>query len=120
MKNPTVGGLTETKKFCLKGGKMEAVSNQRGLQRETLGNPVSFDLKRMASGRWENIQGQGQGIDVSSKGLGFVTPIPLNKGEILCLNFPVISPNTTLPVFSEVRWSRQEGEHYRVGVAFLG
>jgi len=100
---------------------MEAFSNQRGLLRETLGNPVTvrFDLKRMASGRWENIQGQGQGIDVSSQGLGFVTPIPLNRGEILCLNFPVIPPNTTLPVFSEVRWSRQEDEHYRVGVAFL-
>jgi hypothetical protein len=98
---------------------MSEKSEMRAVTRKTYDYWVDFELKRLETGTWKNIQGKGRGVDVNSNGLGFTTEIPLEAGEVLRLNLPLIPPETSIPVFSEVRWTLPEGVKYRVGLQFL-
>lgn len=62
---------------------------------------------------------QGVGCDISTQGAGFLTDCALRQGEILRLLFPSEASHTRVPVVSEVRWSREEPEGFRVGLQFL-
>ena len=42
-------------------------------------------------------------MDISEYGLGLISEVTLEKGDILQILLPAIS-DTTLPVFAEVRW----------------
>lgn len=65
------------------------------------------------------IQGNGRGLDISFRGLGLISDIPLAAGEILKLNLSSHPNGISIPVFSEVRWAKSEENQYRVGVQFL-
>ena len=44
---------------------------------------------------------------------------PLHAGDVLKLFFPVGEGDASLPVFSEVMWSRPADGEYRAGLRFL-
>ena len=73
----------------------------------------------MGSGLPENILKNGMGVDLSPGGIGLTTDYPLHAGDVLKLFFPVGVGDASLPVFSEVMWSRPADGEYRAGLRFL-
>lgn len=61
----------------------------------------------------------GVGYDISEQGLSLLTDCSLGQGEILKLHIPLAEDRASVPVFSDVRWIRQESEGFRVGLQFL-
>lgn len=100
-------------------GKKENPIEKRALARRTYAHPIGIELKRVESGRWENVQGRSQGVDLSAGGFCFLTEIPMKDGDVLKATLPVLPPDTAVPVFSRVQWTRREDDQYRVGVQFL-
>ena len=92
---------------------------KRAENRKPFSKSVEFELNRIGSDKGGFIQVKGTGVDLSSKGLGFLTGISLRPGEILKLRLPSYPNGFTLPVLSEVRWANSEEERYRVGVQFI-
>jgi hypothetical protein len=92
-------------------------------ERSSVRQPIHFDLmftKRfLADSQGTLLQWPGEALDISHNGLGFLATIPLEKGEILRVHLPTQGTGILIPVLSEVRWARPEGEHYRVGLQFL-
>jgi len=98
---------------------MSKESEMRAAPRKAYSRTIGFELRREEKDSWKHIQGEGQGLDITSSGLGFVTDFQCQAGEVLRLNLPVEPPDIAIPVFSEVRWSIPEGVRYRVGLQFL-
>ncbi len=92
---------------------------ERSCARRSIRKPVSFELSLMGSGLPENIVRSGVGVDLSSGGMGLATDYPLHEGEVLKLFFPIGVGNTSLPVYSEVVWSRSKEGEFRAGLRFL-
>jgi hypothetical protein len=100
------------------GDIMAKYSENRSGSRESIHQPVSFDLSGIESGRLRNIQKSGLGVDISSGGMGLTTDFQLHAGDVLKLYFPVAG-HASLPVFTEVIWSRPADGEFRVGLRFL-
>jgi PilZ domain len=66
-----------------------------------------------------SMQSDGLGINISDTGLGMYVRQPLFKGEILKLRFPSDVSITSVPLYAEVVWVRQEKDRYRTGLKFL-
>ena len=94
-------------------------SEMRSLPRRPFNKRVDFELKRVRPGFWESIDGRGGTVDISSRGLGLSTDIPLAAGEILKINLPGNLKGISIPVLSEVRWVHSEENRYRAGLQFL-
>jgi hypothetical protein len=59
---------------------------------------------------------EGVIIDISKKGLGMITDIPLEKGSILFFD-PEIDLNDSIAIVSTVKWASEiEKDLYRVGL----
>lgn len=59
---------------------------------------------------------EGVIVDISKKGLGMITDVPLEKGNILFFE-PEIQINDSIAIVSTVKWtSKVEKDIYRVGL----
>lgn len=80
---------------------------------------VMFERTASAAGPDQSSMRQGVGCDISARGAGFLTDCHLRQGEILRFLLPFEASHTPIPVVSEVRWSREEREGFRIGLQFL-
>ncbi len=87
--------------------------------RRPFSQTADFELTRIQSKTGGIMQGKGWALDISHKGLGFISDIPLAAGEIIRLNFPSHPDGFSIPVFSEVRWVKSEDNGYRVGIQYI-
>ncbi len=62
---------------------------------------------------------QGVARDISEGGLSLRTPAPLRRGEILRLHVPLPGGSTSVPVASEVLWTKEEEGGFASGLQFL-
>jgi hypothetical protein len=98
---------------------MENKTELRMVPRRPFSQTVDFELRRIQPGTWESIQGKGGILDISSKGLGLISEIPVKAGEILKFNLPGNLKGISIPVLSEVRWAKSEGNRCRAGLRFI-
>ena len=77
---------------------------------------IDFVRLALANSISEN---NGQGIDISSQGIGIVTPMKLGKGDVLKALIPAKTKGILLPVISQVVWVKKRNKEYRVGLQFL-
>lgn len=94
-------------------------SNNRKIPRNEFFEPVQLSLLKEKSGILKLIEKNSQGIDISSQGLGILTPLALKAGEVLKVSLPARTQETFLPVFSQVVWVRKQEKEYRAGLQFL-
>ena len=92
---------------------------RRTITRHAYAESLEFQLTRVQSNTGNFIRGEGGGMNISPKGLGLITDIPLSAGEILKLNLPSHPDRIPVPVFCEVRWVKLEGGKYKAGVEFI-
>lgn len=98
---------------------MGAIEEKRSSTRKSFKRDVTFEMSSMEEGCLKHIREIGQGVDISSGGLGLSTKQALTKGSILRLYLPVVTGGPELPVFSEVVWVKQAGSHVKSGLRFL-
>ena len=92
---------------------------KRTLERNIFPYPVDFEMAKLGPERTKPIRLTGDGVDISSNGIGMWTTAPLNRGDVVKLYIPIPSQNTFLPSLSEVRWVEPGNIHNRVGLQFL-
>jgi hypothetical protein len=99
----------------------DLVSKQekRILERNVFPYPVDFEMANLGPEQTKPITLTGDAVDISSKGIGMWTTAPLMRGDVVKLYIPILSQNTILPSFSEVRWVEPGNSHNRVGLQFL-
>jgi len=93
-------------------------TTKRDGERKPFNSQVHFRLSAVNSKQKTHVQYVGRGVDISEYGLGLISEVHLEKGDILQVLLPAIS-DTTLPVFAEVRWLVPFNS-FRVGLQFLG
>ena len=98
---------------------MDAMVEKRTSTRKNLHRVVTFEMSSKEKGCLKNIRESGQGMDISSGGLGLITKQALTTGSILRLFLPVVPGGPELPVFSEVVWVKRAGSHMETGLRFL-
>ena len=98
---------------------MAKYSENRSGSRESIQQPVSLELSGIESGRLSTVKRSGLGVDISAGGMGLTTDWQLHAGDVLKLYFPVAAGHTSLPVFTEVVWSRPADGKFRAGLRFL-
>ena len=91
---------------------------ERDGERKPFNSQVRFRLSAANSKQKTHVQYVGRGVDISECGLGLISEVHLEKGDILQVLLLAIS-GTTLPVFAEVKWSVPFNS-FRVGLQFLG
>jgi hypothetical protein len=94
-------------------------NEKRSVTRYPYGEPLEFQLRRIQTDTGKLIQGEGGGLDISTKGMGLITDTPLTTGEIIKLSLPAHPNRIPVPVLCEVRWVKLEGGKYRAGVLFI-
>jgi c-di-GMP-binding flagellar brake protein YcgR len=92
----------------------EKRQSQRSVFRQSLEYELSTTHPAAAS-----LVGRGQGLDISSGGVGMETEDALQKGEVVKLLIPLGREGTNIPVLAAVRWVAPLGEKYRMGLQFL-
>ena len=90
---------------------------KRDSERKPFNSQVYFRLSAVNSKQKTHVQYVGRGVDISEYGLGLISEVHLEKGDILQVLLPAIG-DITLPVFAEVRWSVPFNS-FRVGLQFL-
>ena len=99
----------------------DLVSKQekRILERNVFPYPVDFEMGNLGPEQTKPITLTGDAVDISSNGIGMWTTAPLMRGDVVKLYIPILSQNTILPSFSEVRWIESGKSHHRVGLQSL-
>ncbi len=62
---------------------------------------------------------QGVARNISEGGLSLRTTTPLRRGEVLRLHVPLPGGPTSVPVSSEVLWTKEEEGGFSSGLQFL-
>ena len=91
---------------------------KRDGERKPFNSQVHFHLSAVNMKHKTDVPYVGRGVNISKYGLGLITEVHLERGDILQVLLPAIS-DTTLPVFAEVRWLVPFNS-FRVGLQFLG
>ena len=91
---------------------------KRDSERKSFNSQVHFRLTAANSKQKTDVKYVGRGADISKYGLGLISEVHLEKGDILQVLLPAIG-DITLPVFAEVRWLVPFNS-FRVGLQFLG
>jgi hypothetical protein len=92
---------------------------KRKIPRCDFPQPIHFNLTREISGNLKLLEGISRGIDISSHGLGILTDLSLQRGDVLKVLIPARAENAIMPVFSRVAWAKKENNEFRVGLEFL-
>jgi hypothetical protein len=98
---------------------MVSKQEKRTLERDVFPYRVDFEMANLGPEQNKPIRLTGDGVDISSNGIGMWTTAPLIRGDVVKLNIPIPSQNTFLPSLSEVRWVEPGNIHNRVGLQFL-
>ena len=93
-------------------------TTKRDGERKPFNSQVHFRLSAANSKQKADVKYVGRGADISKYGLGLITEVHLERGDILQVLLPAIG-DITLPVFAEVRWLVPFNS-FRVGLQFLG
>jgi hypothetical protein len=94
-------------------------SEKRKLARSDFPQTIHLQLTAEQSGKLELLESISRGLDINSHGLGLVTDLSLQKGDVVKIRLPAQAEGTFLPVFSQVVWALKENSEYRVGLQFL-
>ncbi len=81
--------------------------------------PVDFEMAVLGAGQTQANTLTGDGVDISTNGIGMWTTASLNRGDVVKLYIPIPSQDTLIPSLSEVRWVEPGSSHNRVGLQFL-
>ena len=98
---------------------MNDIGNKRHHKRQELGQALTLEKwvpERMSV---PNLHFDAHGIDISSGGLGITTSQLLKTGEVVKVEYPLSDSGLTVPVYSEVVWTRMSEGVGRVGLRFL-
>jgi hypothetical protein len=98
---------------------MEQRPENRQMERKTFPYPVLIELINQEQGTFEHLQNQGQGIDISSQGIGITSESPIDPGQVVKMYIPLGNLETLVPSFSEVRWIKKSNSNYRLGFKFI-
>ena len=91
---------------------------KRDGERKPFNSQINFRLSAVNLKQKTAVPYVGRGVDISKYGLGLITEVHLERGDILQVLLPAIG-DITLPVFAEVRWLVPFNS-FRVGLQFLG
>jgi hypothetical protein len=69
-------------------------------------------------GEWKKIHNTGISVDISEGGLSILTDYPLKVGDMMTFDEEIEIDGITVKT-AIVKWSKQEGEQYRVGLGFI-
>jgi hypothetical protein len=94
-------------------------SNKRKIPRQEFFETIPLSILQKTSGILKIDEKNGQGIDISSQGLGILTRSAFKKGDVLKVSLPARTDGTFLPVFSQVVWVERQDKEYRAGLQFL-
>ncbi len=92
---------------------------ERSSSRTRIRQSISFELSELEADRPEIVVTRGFGVDICDGGMGLITRYPLKAGAVLKIYFPVAAAKASLPVYSEVVWSKPTDGEYRAGLRFL-
>lgn len=93
---------------------------RRICSRKPLNCDISFEITLFeGEGKIKTIKTRGYGIDISSNGIGMLSPCAFSEGEVIKLMLPKSIAKSGYPIFAEVLWSKIEGEACRAGLRFL-
>src|SRR5512143_1101754 len=94
-------------------------TEKRFVIRQPFEQEITFEQSAKASDDAERVLKVGMGVDISPTGLGFVTDHLLTSGEVLMLHLPVAATELTIPVYSEIVWTKLRKGRCRAGLRFL-
>lgn len=92
---------------------------KRTLERNIFPYPIDFEMAGTGQETTDPVKLTGDGVDISSNGVGMWTTVSLNRGDVVKLYIPVPSQKTCQPCLSQVRWVESGNRHNRVGLQFL-
>ena len=87
--------------------------------RQPYDQTLKLERNRFFTGENTPVHEIGQGIDICPLGLCVKTEAPLQPKETVRVYLPVRAVDIPLPVFSEVRWVKEENNYYRAGLQFV-
>ena len=90
---------------------------KRDGERKPFNSQVHFRLSAVNSKQKTHVQYVGRGVDISEYGLGLISEVHLEKGDILQVLLPAAS-DVIVPVFAVVRLSVPFNS-VKVGLQFL-
>ena len=91
---------------------------KRDGERKPFNSQINFRLSAVNLKQKTAVPYVGRGVDISKYGLGLITEVHLEKGDILQVLLPTTA-DTTIPAFAVVRWSGPFNS-FMVGLQFLG
>ncbi len=89
---------------------------RRKAARKQFTKPLSFRISDM---EWGSVNSGGQGVNISSRGLGITSAFPLAQGMVLRVALPVEDLGIMLPLFTEVTWVAPALGSCSAGLRFL-
>ncbi len=89
---------------------------RRKAERKQFTKPLNFRVNDM---EWGQVTSGGQGVNISSSGLGITSAYPLAQGMVLQVGLPIEDLGVTLPLFTEVTWVAPALGSCRAGLRFL-
>lgn len=98
---------------------MEQPSEKRKLERRLFTSPVLIEMSDQENGTFIPVQLPGEGVDISSSGVGIRTNKYIHQGQVVKMFLPLGSHDTLIPSFSEVRWVAGSGNSFRLGLRFI-
>jgi hypothetical protein len=79
---------------------------------------IKYSISVLDMGEWKKIHTTGISVDISEGGLGMLTDYPLKAGDMITLDEEIEIDGITVRT-AIVKWSKQEGGKYRVGLGFI-
>jgi len=93
---------------------------RRKYTRRTFTEPTRFFIPISRKKRSVKIRGEGVSVDIGEGGLGMITPLSLDKGEILFFEHDIKIKEDIIACGATVRWAEEiENNSYRVGLKFF-
>jgi hypothetical protein len=94
-------------------------SEKRKITRSDFLQTIPIQLTKEQKGKLELLENISRGIDINSLGLGILTNLPLQKGDVVKVQLPSKAEGTVLPVLSQVVWTIKQNSEFRVGLQFF-
>lgn len=99
---------------------MKKIIDNRASARTIMKSPITFEYCETLAGRFSNGTQQGDCVNISDGGIGIEIHRGLKGRDVVKLFIPFGAAQTNVPVFCLVIWIRPTGQHFKVGLRFLG
>jgi hypothetical protein len=97
---------------------MTIKADLRKYVRKPFVSTIKYSIMVLDTGEWRKLHKTGISTDISEGGLGMVTDYPFKAGDMLTFDEEILINSITVKT-AIVKWSRSEGDSYRVGVGFI-